>query len=754
MSPLTAGPRVLLRQLREVMAAPESAQARLDRITVLIAANMVAEVCSVYLMRADSRLELFATEGLNPEAVHKTVLKVGHGLVGLIAARAEPLNLADPQSHPSYEYRPETGEEIYRSFLGVPILRSGRVLGVLVVQNKTPRSYTEEEVEALLTTAMVLAEIVASGELPAAGLARDEEPGVARPRHFNGIAVAEGIALGTVVLHEPRVEVKRMIAENIDLEQRRLDAALAGMRASIDQMLSQTEFSRGGEHRDVLETYRMIALDRGWAKRMHEAISTGLTAEAAVERVQSDNQARMARQRDPFLRERLHDLDDLANRLLRHLVGESHTAATGSLPNDTIIIARNMGPAELLDYERDRVRGLVLEEGGPNSHVAIVARALGLPMVGRAEGILAAVDPGDPLIADGDSGEVFVRPSSDIEQAYAEKVQFRARRQAQYATLRDTPAVTLDGHKITMAINAGLVVDLPHLVEAGAEGIGLFRTELQFMISSSFPRVEEQTRHYRTVLEAAGGRPVVFRSLDIGGDKVLPYLALSKEVNPALGWRAIRMALDRPGLLRLQTRALLRAATGRDLWLMFPMISEVDEFVRARELVDREVALMVRHGYKPPDRIRTGAMIEVPAIVWQLPALLPLVDFVSIGSNDLLQFLFASDRDNPRLVGRYDSLSPSVLKLLRQIVETAEAKAVPLTLCGEMAGKPIEAMALAGIGLRSLSMAPASIGPVKTMLLDLDAGDLEGRLLPLLDTPLHSLRQFLADYAESHDIAL
>lgn len=754
MAPSAGGPRVLLRRLREVMAEPESAQKRLDKIVVMIAANMVAEVCSIYLMRNGAQLELYATEGLNPEAVHNTSLDVGMGLVGTIAGEAKPLNLADARAHPSFAYLPETGEEIYQSFLGVPILRSGHSLGVLVVQNMVARHYSEEEVEALQTTAMVLAEIAASGELPVGATNGAADISNQNASHVQGTALNSGIALGHAVLHEPRVVVSNLIAENIPKEHARLDSALAELKNSIDGMLLHADLARGGEHREVLEAYRMFARDKGWAHKMHEAISTGLTAEAAVERVQNDNRARMMRQKDAYLRERLHDFDDLANRLLRILSGRAATAAAEELPDDAIIIARNMGPAELLDYDRGRVRGLVLEEGSPNSHVSIVARALGIPLVGQARRILELLDLGDPVIADGETGEVHVRPSVDVEQAYADKVRFQARRQAQYAKLRDTAPITKDGQAIRLSINAGLLMDLPHIEEAGADGIGLFRTELQFMIASAFPRMRVQTELYRAVLDAAGDKPVVFRSLDIGSDKVLPYLPHAKEENPALGWRAIRMALDRPALLRLQMRALLRAASGRVLRVMFPMVAEIDEFRRARALVDLECEFLATHGYVPPERIHVGVMLEVPSLLWQIDELMKHVDFVSVGSNDLLQFLFASDRGHARLAGRYDSLSPVFLKVLREVVMAARKHNVPLNLCGEMAGRPLDAMALIGVGLRSISMAPAAIGPVKSMILGLDAAALQAELLPLLDEPGHSLRPHLIRFAQEHSISL
>jgi phosphotransferase system enzyme I (PtsP) len=519
-------------------------------------------------------------------------------------------------------------------------------------------------------------------------------------------------------------------------------------------MLERGDLARAGEHREVLEAFRMFAHDHGWRRRLDEAMLTGLTAEAAVQRVRNDTRARMLRQIDPHARERLHDIDDLSNRLLRLLSGGAITAAAGSLPQDTILIARTMGPAELLDYDRQRLRGLVLEEGGRASHVAIVARALGIAAISQVKGVLEAVEPGDAAIVDADGGELHVRPTQEVVSAYADKVRFRARRQAQYAALRTVPSVTLDGERVGLHINAGLLFDLPHLDQSGADGIGLFRTELQFMISSTFPRLEQQTRLYKAILDAAGDRPVVFRSLDVGGDKVLPFFRASEEENPAIGWRAIRMALDRPALFRTQIRALLRAAQGRDLRIMLPMISDVSEFVAARALIDREVNILKRHGRVEPKRLMVGAMIEVPALLWQLDRVLPLADFASVGSNDLMQFLFAADRGNMRVSERFDSLNPAALKALRDVVAAAKKYDVPLTLCGEMAGRPIEAMALVALGFRSISMAPASVGPVKAMILSLDAGALREKMDEWLETKTTSLREDLKRFAAEKGVQI
>jgi phosphotransferase system enzyme I (PtsP) len=750
-----AGPRVLLRRLREIMAEPISAQERLDKIVTQIAANMVAEVCSTYVLRSDGVLELYATEGLKREAVHHAQLRVGQGLVGTIADEARPLNLPDAQSHPAFQYLPETGEEQYSSFLGVPILRAGRTLGVLVVQNRTHRTYYDEEVEALQTTAMVLAEMFAVGELE-----RLAPPGtqidLKRPVTVAGLSLGEGVGLGYVVLHEPRVVVTALIGEDAEAESARLDAAIASLRLFVDDMLQRDDIGESGEHRDILEAYRMFAHDRGWVRRMHEAIRNGLTAEAAVEKVQSDTRARLQRQTDPFLRDRLHDFDDLANRLLRVLMNKPHGLSGEELPRDAIIVARNMGAAELLDYDRERIRGLVLEEGGPTSHVTIVARALGIASVGRAGNIVSLVENGDPIIVDGIAGEVHVRPPADVESAYAEKVRFRARRQEQYRLIRDQPAVTRDGHRVTLLMNAGLLVDLPHLGESGAEGIGLFRTELQFMIAARMPKLKEQQALYAAVLDAAAGQPVTFRTLDIGGDKVLPYLRTATEENPAMGWRAIRLGLDRPGLLRTQIRALLQAAAGRELRVMLPMVTDLDEIRKTRALIERDLGHLRRHGHDTPARLLMGAMVEVPALLFELDRLVKEVDFISVGSNDLLQFLTATDRGNTRVSSRFDILSRPFLRALRQIVREAGKAKLPVTLCGEMAGNPLAAMTLIGLGYRSLSMSAAAVGPVKAMTQALPRQKLAEKLDVVLDdsTAPDGIRTMLTEFAEAEGIPL
>jgi phosphotransferase system enzyme I (PtsP) len=732
----TRGPRTLLRQIREAMGVSGPTQTKLTTVVRTIAASMVAEVCSIYLRRATGEMELFATEGLAADAVHVTQLKPGEGLVGEIMRLGRPLNLSDAASHPAFSYRPETGEDPFHGFLGVPLLRGGRAVGVLVVQNRASRVYAEDDVEDLQIIAMVLAEMVAGGDLLSREELKDIEIAPHRSERLKGARFADGLAFGSAVMHEAPVAVSRLLADDVAAEEARLAHAIASLQAQIEGMIEGHEGL--GPSYDVLEAYRMLAHSRSWNRSLNDAVHSGLTAEAAVERVRSEHRAGIGQARDAYLRERLHDLEDLNDRLLRHLAGDG--AKARRLPDDAILIARNLGPADLLEYDRTRLRGLLLEEGSPASHAAIVARALDIPCVGRLAGLRDRVSEGDPVIVDGETAEAYLRPRPDVVKAITARMGMRAQRRAQFARLRDTPAFTRDGARITLLMNAGLAVDLDTLPESGAEGIGLFRTEFQFMVSEDLPRFAAQTDLYARVLEGAGDREVTFRTLDLGGDKVLPYLAAEREDNPALGWRAVRMGLDRPALLRLQLRALIAAAAGRPLRVMFPLITSVEEFRSARALVDREAAWAIRRGRPAPARLDVGAMIEAPAIVYHLDALLPLTDFVSVGTNDLLQYLYAADRGNPRVSDRYDPLSPPFLRVLRDIREACAQSGTPVSVCGEIAGRPLEAFALVGLGYDRLSMPPAGVGPVKQMILSTDREAARRGVASLLGSGAGSVR--------------
>ncbi len=703
--------RKLLGRLKETLAEDTAGQARLDRVTDLVARSMDAEVCSIYLFRDDDTLELCATHGLNPESVHQTRMKIGEGLVGKVAKFSRLVNTPDAPSTKGFRYMPETGEEVFSSFLGVPVQRIGERLGVLVVQSKDARIYTEDEVYALEVVAMVLAEMTELGAFVGEGAALS-------PLHqqavmLRGSVAQEGVAEGNVWLHEARVVVSNPIADDPEAEQIRLEEAVDQLRISVDQMLDNAPKTEK-DQMQVLEAYRMFANSKGWMRRMSEDIKRGLSAEAAVEKEQSTARARMSQVPDAYLRDRLHDLDDLSNRLLRILTGQG-TNTGAEMPENPILVARNIGPAELLEYGRG-LKGIVLEEGSVGSHATIVARALAIPLLIHAERITNEALNGDQILVDGEHGTVHLRPDDSVASAFRDKILMQAEAQERYTSIREKPAETLSGEVIKLTMNAGLMADLPSLPTSGAEGVGLFRTELQFLVRNKMPKRAELAATYAQVLKAADGQPVIFRTLDIGSDKVLPYMNPLDEPNPALGWRAIRVGLDKPGVMRMQIQALLRAAKGRPLSVMFPMVAQFEEFKEARDLVLREIERERVLGHALPEDLKIGTMLETPSLAFAPQQFFEMTDFISIGGNDLKQFFFAADRENERVRKRYDTLNVSFLNFLETIVERCRENNTPLSFCGEDAGRPIEALCFAAIGLRALSMRPASIGPVKHRL--------------------------------------
>jgi len=745
--------REILTGLHEVMAARGSVQAKLGKVVDLIADKMQSEVCSIYLLR-DNKLELFATHGLRQEAVHVTKLRMGEGLVGTIADEGRILNLAEAAEHPAFAYRPETGEESFHSFAGVPIVRLESPIGVLAVQHAEPRCYEDVEIEALQTVAMVLSEMIAAARLVDG--ARRGRLRSAGPLRLSGLKLVSGMARGQAVFHEPRVIVEHTVADDVEAERDRVYSAFRKMREQIDNMTREAEFGIAGEHKEILETYRMFAYDEGWSRRINEAIDSGLTAEAAIERVQQRMRARMRDIDDPLLQERMHDLEDLSNRLLRIVSGRMGTAAQTGLAHDTILIARNLGPAELLEYDRRRLKGVLLEEGSLTSHMVIVARAIGVPVIGRLNDIRHSVEEGEAILVDGDNGSIIIRPTRPLVSSFEHRMTLSHKRRAEFAAAKALPAVTIDGLQASVMVNAGLAEDAASLSMTGADGIGLFRTEFQFLVSATLPGRERQQRLYTKVLEAAGDRPVVFRTVDIGGDKALPYLTdiHDESENPAMGWRALRLSLERSALMRAQARALIEASGGRVLRVMFPMVSEPWEYEEARKLVEDQVEWARKAHRKLPSRIEFGAMLEVPSLAEMLDQLLPRIDFLSIGTNDLTQFLFAADRSDPRLAQRYDWLSPAILRFLKRVLAAARAAGVPARICGEMAGRPLEAMALIGIGAENFSITPAGVGPVKAMIRSLDAGAARSRLDQLLAKPPKDMRKALSDWARRHGVVI
>jgi phosphotransferase system enzyme I (PtsP) len=596
--------------------------------------------------------------------------------------------------------------------------------------------------------------MVASGAFgDLTGLA-DIEARASRPDLLQGRAFSDGIAIGVAVLHEPHAPLGRVIADDPVREEARLDAALAHVRQALRDMLEGDPGRISGVSREVLETFIMLASDPSWEIKLKQGVRSGLSADASVERVRGEHRAKFNNTHDAYLRERLHDLEDLDNRLLRALAGVDGAAAH-AMPENAILIARELGPAELLDYGADRLKGVALEEGANTAHAAIVARALGIPMVGSLHGLLSRVEDGDALVLDGERGEVRLRPEAQIVTTYRQRLALRSARAAEFARLKDIPPVTQDGERMTLLLNAGLALDVHHLDEVGAEGIGLFRTEFQFMVSETLPRLESQTTLYRDVLEAAGARPVTFRTLDLGGDKVLPYVTAEREENPAMGWRAVRIGLDRPALMRYQLRALISAASGRRLRVMFPLVATVAEFDEARGLVDRELDWARTHGRQLPGHVEIGVMVEAPALAWSIPDLKGRADFLSVGTNDLMQYFFAADRGNARVSERYDILSPPALRFLKRIRDDADAAGMQVSICGEAAGRPLEAIAFTALGFRRLSMPASGVGAVKRLILSLDTGVATAAVARMMQASgASSIRRELTEFATQQGYAL
>ena len=745
----TSSPLILLRLIRDVMAQAATAQSRLDQVVSIIAEGFASEVCSVYLLRAGDILELYASKGLNASSVHKTRLGVGRGLVGDIAANAELLNLADASAHPKFEYRPETGEEIYSSFAGVPILQRGKAIGVLVVQGKEARAYNPDQMEVLQTVAMVLSELAMSGQLVDTQEIKTATGGLVAEQ-LSGMRLSPGMAKAPAVLHRQQLVIINYVATDTDYEKERFANAIIKLQTQFDHYIESSDLPEGHEQRELIEAYLLFTQDRGWNNRIAEAIASGLTAEAGVKKVQEELRAKMSQMASPYIKERIQDLEDLSNHLLQILLGKPTVPLNSDMPEEYILVARNLGPAELLDYDHKRIRGLILEEGSTTTHTAVIARAMDIPALGRVEKASSIIQNGDMLVLDGEAGIVYIRPNDQIQQAMDARIAQFAKATAEYEVFRPLPATTKDGIRISLNVNAGLFVDAASVLQEGIDGIGLYRTELPYMTSDHFPEVEMQRQLYAGMYEQLPDKRIIFRSFDIGGDKKVPYLHAGEEENPAMGWRATRIGLDRPGILRKQFRALILAANGKPLHLLIPFIAQVSEFIAAKELFMQEL----NECDIKPSTIKLGVMIEIPSILWQLDALMERVDFVSIGSNDLMQFLFACDRGAVHMANSYDTLSPIMLRVVKSVIDKANEHHVEVSFCGEMARKPLDALALIGVGVRSLSVSASAIGPLKAMIRSFTLSELEKYMAYLLQSSDPSVRNWLQAYAQDHGVTV
>ncbi len=751
-----SSPRQMMLRLRDIMDEDIAPEHKLDRIVALIARELRADICSCFIQRAGEVIELFSVTGLPPDMAHTAKLRVGEGFIGDIAASAVPLVMNDMTTHPQFTLRPETGGADYRGFCGVPVLRSGHVRGVLVIQNKLPRSYGDEAVDILETVAMAVAELIVAGGIITRKELHSGKAGGGSTNQMDGVSLARGLATGTVVLYDAANGLQRIVADDVREEKSRLHGAIATMHEAIDRLLNRSGVPTGSESRDILEAYQMFARDRGWLAKLEAAIDKGLSAEAAVHRVQNETRVRMMQINDAYIRDRMADIEDLSNRLLSHLSQQSQTEDTSrndDLPESFVLVARSLGPAALLDYDTARLKGVILEKGSYSNHVAIVARALGVPVVGQCRDILNVVSAGDMAVVDGDHGTVYINPSEYVQDIYAKNIESRRERASQYRLAQHPQeSVTACGIRVGVMMNAGLMHEVDAAAEWGAEGIGLFRTELAFMAWQKYPLVVTQAELYSRIMDKMDGKPVVFRTLDIGGDKPLPYFKAPDEENPALGWRAVRIGMDRPAVLRTQFRAFIRGSQGRPLHILLPFVTEAAELDRARILLDMEKTRAIQNGIPVPEKISLGVMLEVPALLFQLEQILKSVDFIAVGTNDLMQYLYAADRSNHAIRGRYDPLSPAMLRVLKTVADQCRAAGVPVSVCGEMAGHPLEAMVLIALGYGTLSMPVQSLEAVKTMIPTLDTRQLVPYLERLMASREHSLRERLLSFARDHGV--
>ena len=736
----------ILKTLRELMSKKMPHQKRFDYIVCSIADYLRVNVCSLYVLRPGDMLELFATKGLDIRAIHETFLRVGEGLIGEIALQRKPLIFKNVWDHPSFVYKPETKERSFKSLLGVPIIRGDTLLGVLAIQTTHTQEFSEEIVQLMQTIAMVLAEILATYQLEA----NENLIKVESRSKVDGVRLIAGVAVGQAVLHRRAERITDILAKNPMAELKKLKTALSTVEADIQNMLNADNIS--SDQADILNAYLMLTQDKGWLNKITQAIETGLTAQAAVQKVSDETIERMSKIQDAYIKERIHDLNDVSDRLIRHLNGKPQNSKAVKLPKNTILVAHSMGPAELLDYDTEKIKAIVLEEGSQTMHVVIVARSLNIPILGGVKNVFSLISAEDELAVDATKGVLYINPSDEVLDDFDDKLKTQKRLNAQYQKLKKLPGVTLDGVPVALSVNAGLSTDLLMAEGTYFDGVGLYRTELPFMTSEQLPDVETQTDIYKRAILSLGNKPIVFRTLDIGSDKVLPYFENAGEKNPAMGWRSIRITLDRRALLRGQLRAFIRACEGKELKIMFPMISSINEFIDAKKTLQIELERERQKGGILPSAVKVGTMLEVPSLIFQLNELVKLVDFISIGTNDLAQFLFATDRGNPMIWDRYDSLSPAMLKALKYINDICKEAGIPCSVCGEMASKPLEAMALVGIGFTSLSMTPAALGAVKAVVRSMNQKEVSDYLKTQLSLPSATIRDKLKSYAMDHGI--
>lgn len=742
----------ILKKLRQIMDDDVPVAKKLSFVLKRIAEKMNADAVNCYVSIDDSHLELFSSYGFSKDSSHRLRIRYSEGIIGEIAESKRSISLNNIWLYPKFILRPELEEKDFKAFIGVPIIRWNRTIGVLTIYNTKEVERPEEDVELLETIAMLLSEIISSNELLDYKKSLIRSRGISAKERIKGVSLNKGYGLGVAVVHRRRQSVANIFAEDKEKEHRHLKMAHHKMNEDLDAKFTSTKLGIG-EHIDILDAYRMFAKDKGWYKKIVDNIDNGLTAEAAVERAYEDMWQRLSASADNYLKERLHDLRDVADRLQSYLSGDYNNTPDVKA-KDIVLVAQTMGPAELMDYDYNKIRGLIIEDGTPTMHVAIVAKALNIPVLAKIKGILADVQNGQLVAVDGNEGFVYINPSPQVVEKFEKQIVEKAVLQKKLLQLRDLPAKTLDGVSMGLFVNVGLPFDFDYIESTKADGVGLYRTEIPFMASESMPDVEKQVSYYKELLDKCGNKKVIFRSLDVGSDKLLPYWAYGGEANPAIGWRSIRITLDRRAILRKQIRAFLQATEGKELNVMFPMIADLAEFEDAKETLMIELEKEKNRSQPVPKKVNIGLMVEVPSVIFQLDEILKKADFISVGTNDLAQFVFACDRGNPRISERYDVLSAPFLSVMKTIVDKADAAGVYCSVCGEMASNPIEAMALIGLGYRNLSSNGSSFWRVKSMVRSMKVEEVADYVGVLLKSTRSSLRAQLNAYAYDHGIEI
>jgi len=735
----------LRRLVNEVNAARDLEQA-LEIIVSSVKQEMTADVCSVYLFDpAVDQYVLMASDGLNPCAVGRVRFPRGDGLVSVVGETGEPLNLDNAPDHPRYRFIAETGEERYHAFLGVPIIHHRQVMGILVVRQHSQRLFAEDEVAFLLTVASQLAGAIAHAEA-SGGLSMFSSAGPMVKRPIDGLPGAPGVGVGVAVVVYPPATLEAVPdrrVEDVESEVTAFLRALAAARADIEELFQRMGAALGAEDRALFDAYLLMLDSKSMKDKIIERIRGGSWAAGALRDTIQEHARIFDDMDDAYLSERADDIRDLGRRVLMHL--QSGAVRQMNYPQRTLLVGEEITVTMLSQVPTEKLAGVVSVTGSVSSHVAILARALGIPAVVGADDLPVSRMDGRELIVDGYQGRVFIAPPAAIREEYLRLAREEEELVAGLEELRHQPAVTPDGIRVPLYANTGLLSDITPSLTRGAEGVGLYRTEFPFMMRNRFPGEEEQRRIYRQVLEAFAPRPVVLRTLDIGGDKSLPYFPIEED-NPFLGWRGIRITLDHPEIFVIQLRAILRASAGLDnLRLLLPMVSHVGEVDEALRLL-RRVHEELRESGEDINMPKTGIMVEVPSTVYQIDALAQRVDFFSIGTNDLTQYLLAVDRNNPRVAALYDSLHPAVLSAVTQVVITAQRHGKPVSVCGEMAGDPAAAILLLGMGVTSLSITAASLPRIKWVIRNFrvaDARDILDQALLMEDT--RSIRNFLEE---------